>query len=107
MTTKTIDFEEMAEAYGIPAGAIEAYCDDNYIETEEALSEYSGHMIDSFVDWYEDGLTGFAEELFEMHRDEAGPAGEFLATYFDLDRYVNDLHCEGYFSTDGFVFRPA
>ena len=92
---------------GIPAFAIEAYCDDNHIKTEDELREYTGHLLDSYVGWFDDGLIGFAESVIEDMLFEGGFNEHPLASYIDADSFVRDLRAEGYRSIDGFVFRPA
>lgn len=100
-------FAEMEETLGIPARAIELYCDNHHIDSEDGLLEFAKHLNESYLGWYESGVWEFASMLIEDMLFEGGFNEHPLSKYVDVDAYTNDLEHEGYHAIEGYVFGPA
>jgi antirestriction protein len=85
---------------------------DNSEAFDAFISNYSYDLnsedIDSLIERFEDSYEGeqsksdFAYDIVQEH---LSGVADFIATYFDYEKFERDLFMDGYTEIDGFIFR--
>jgi antirestriction protein len=111
----------------IPEGLISEHSiSANFFEVRDALQDMEDNQAEAFLIWcnnnhsslssepIDDLISSFndeyigaygSEEDFAYEEAENQDLTEFAKTYFDYEKYANDLFCGDYWFSDGHVFR--